>query len=150
MPKLSSQFSSLALGRILVILLPMLLGCMGLTGCGRKGDPRITPLATARSALDTALNAWQNGQPPGKIEATSPPLQVVDSVWKEGEKLKSHEILSEESDDDGLRWFKVRLEFDKAGGSQEVRYLVMGSTNITVFREEDYMLSRKWKTMDNK
>jgi hypothetical protein len=132
-----------------VSLLAVSLACLGLAGCGRQDDPRITPLETARKSLDSALTAWQNGRPPGKVDATSPPVQVVDSLWKRGEKLKSHEILGEESDAEGLRWFKVRLELDKAGGSQEARYLVMGSTNITVFREEDYMLSRSWKTMDN-
>lgn len=129
----------------------MLLACLTLTGCGgRRGDPRVPPLATAREALKTALTAWQNGQPHGKIEATSPPIEVVDSVWQRGAKLKSYEIIGEESDPEGLRWFSVRLQLEKAGSPQEVRYLVMGQTSLTVFRKEDYDLSRSWKGVGQK
>jgi hypothetical protein len=129
----------------------MLLAGAALTGCADRpnGDPRITPLETAREALDSSMKAWQNGQPPGKIDGTTPSVQVVDSVWKRGEKLKGYEVVGEESDQDGLRWFSVRLQLEKSDSSQRVKYLVMGTTSITVFREEDYNLSRSWKTMDN-
>jgi hypothetical protein len=132
-------------------LIVALLASAAVVGCGRRmGDPRVTPLATARDALETALKAWQNGQPHGKIEATSPPIEVVDSVWKRGEKLKGYESISEESDPDGLRWFSVRLRLEKAGSSEEVRYVVMGQDSIKVFRKEDYDLSRSWKGVGEK
>jgi hypothetical protein len=138
--------------RIPIGLLFMMFAGVAFTGCAERpgGDPRITPPEKAREALESSMKAWQNGQPPGMIEATSPPVQVVDSVWKRGEKLKNYEILGEETDPEGLRWFSVRLQLEKSDSSQPVKYLVMGSTSITVFREEDYNLSRSWKTMDKK
>jgi hypothetical protein len=146
------QSSSNTFGRILKGALVTVLAGVTLTGCAERpgGDPRITPLETARQALDSSMKAWQNGQPSGKIDATSPPVQAVDSVWKRGEKLKGYEIIGEESDQDGLRWFSVRLQLERSDSGQPVKYLVMGTTSITVFREEDYNLSRSWKTMDKK
>jgi len=136
--------------RIALGLLIMLLASGAMIGCGRKGDPRVTPLGTARDALETTLKAWQNGQPHGKLESTSPPIEVVDSVWKRGEKLKNFDSINEESDPDGLRWFSVRLTLGNATGSEEARYVVMGQTSLKVFRKEDYDLSRSWKGVGDK
>jgi hypothetical protein len=139
------------LGRLALILHFGLLVSITLSGCvGRKGDPRVTPLATARDALETALKAWQNGQPHGKLESTSPPIEVVDSVWKKGEKLKSFDSITEETDPDGLRWFSVRLRVGNAISSDEAYYVVMGQTSLKVFRKEDYDLSRSWKGVGDK
>jgi hypothetical protein len=128
-------------------LLVSLLACWTLCGCGRAKDPRITPAETARQSLGAALTAWQDGQAAGKIETTSPPVQVVDSVWSKGRKLDSHEILSEETEEDGLRWFSVRLNLQGPQASEVVRYVVLGRSPVFVYREEDYMLSRRWKGM---
>lgn len=140
-PKLWQTFAVL-------ILAPLV--STAITGCGRKGDPRVTPEAAARQALESALTAWQNGQAHGKIAGTSPPVEVADSVWKRGEKLKSYQIIGEVDSPDGLRWFSVRLQLASAEGSQEVQYLVMGKTALKIFRKEDYDLSRSWKGVGQK
>jgi hypothetical protein len=128
-------------------LLFSLLACWTLCGCGRPKDPRITPAETARQSLGAALAAWQDGQAAGKIETTSLPIQVVDSVWLKGRKLDSYEILSEEPDEDGLRWYSVRLNLQGPKASEVVRYLVIGRSPVFVYREADYMQSRSWKGM---
>lgn len=135
----------LSFRRVRVVVLVSLLACSAPFGCGPGKDARVTPTATARQSLEAALNAWQNGQAAGKIEATSPPVQVADSVWLKGRKLQSYEILSEDTEADGLRWFSVRLNLDKPGGSEVVRYVVMGRSPVWVYRQEDYKRSQDWQ-----
>lgn len=116
-----------------------LLAALG-AGCGNSnsGYDRYVPSSdTARTSLEAALTAWQNGQPPGKIETVSPPLQVVDAVWQRGRKLRSFLILSEETGD-GPHWFSVRLTFTAPNSESVVRYVVLGRDPIWVYREEDY------------
>lgn len=116
-------------------------------GCGAKKDARVTSTETARQALQAALDAWQNGKSAGKIEATSPPVQVVDSIWFKGGKLQSYEILSEDTDTDGLRWFSVRLNLQQPQANDIVRYVVMGRDPVWVYRQDDYQRSKSWQGM---
>ena len=87
--------------------------CAVALGCGRD-DPRarFTPSeVTARQALESALAAWQNGQPSGPVPGTSPLVQVVDSHRHPGQKLQSYLILGV-APGDGPRVFAVRLTLD--------------------------------------
>jgi hypothetical protein len=123
----------------LLILPPVLLP----SGCNRK--PSYVPSATSgRQALETALNAWQNGQKVGTIETASAPVQVVDSGWGKGQKLTGYEIVEEVPRDDGRRCFKVRLQFQEASDIQEVHYLVVGRSPLWIFREDDYKSYQNW------
>lgn len=108
--------SSDIFGRISLGGLLMLLACFAFTGCSsqRKVDPRVTPLALARSALETSLKAWQSNQSQENLEVPSHQIKVIDSVWSSGAKLKSYEIIKEENDKDGLQWFSVRIKHDKS------------------------------------
>jgi hypothetical protein len=54
-------------------------------GCNRQNIGLTT--AKARKALETGLTAWQNGEKAGKIETSSPPVEVVDTDWLNGKKL---------------------------------------------------------------
>lgn len=112
-------------------------------GCGR-GNRHIPSVGSARQALETALKAWQNGQPVGTIAAASPPVQAVDSGWGKGQRLSSYEILEEATREDGKRRFKVRLHLQKPGNDQEVHYVVVGQSPLWVYREEDYQKAEGW------
>jgi hypothetical protein len=114
-------------------------------GCTPKKDARVTPPETARQSLDAALTAWKSGQPAGEIQTVSPPVQVVDSVWAKGRKLESYEIVSEETQADGLRSFSVRLNLEAPKASEEVRYIVKGRSPVWVYRQEDHKRSQSWQ-----
>lgn len=111
---------------------------LSLAGCGGGGTGKFVPAsATARSALETALNAWQKGDKPGQVAAGPPVIQVLDAKWGSGQKLAKYEILSEEPGD-GPRWFTVKLTLQQPPGEQTVKYVVLGNDPIWVQREEDY------------
>jgi hypothetical protein len=128
----------------LALLAPILMG-IALSGCAGKKDARSTPSETARQSLNAALTAWQNGQPAGEMASVSPPVQVVDSVWAKGRKLQSYEILSEQTEADGLRSFLVRLNLEGPKGSEEVRYIVKGRSPVWIYRQEDHERARSWE-----
>ena len=111
-----------------------------LVGCSHKSLSDFeTPDNVVQNALSTALTAWQNGQPPGKIEGASRPTQVIDSHWENGDKLKSFEILGEEEPaaEGPSRWFSVKLT--RPDGQEEtVRYVLVGKESIWIYREDDF------------
>jgi hypothetical protein len=110
-----------------------------LPACSRQGtktEDFIPPSDKARQALEAALNHWQGGHPPGKVPGTNPPVDVQDFKWKAGQKLKSYEILGEESGPE-QRFFRVRLTLAE-GAPIEVKYMVLGIDPLLVYREEDY------------
>lgn len=127
--------SARRLGRNLVwMLLACSLGC-----AGKKGsyDQYLPSEQTARQALATALEAWKNGGPAGKIDTASPSIQAVDFQWQAGHKLSSYEILGEEPSD-GPKVFSVRLRMQKPASEKVVRYFVVGKKPLWVYREDDY------------
>jgi hypothetical protein len=106
-------------------------------GCWRDAA-RYTPEAdVARKSLEAALTAWRDGRPIGSIEDSSPPVRVVDSSWRSGEKLESFEVLGEE-DVDGRKEFSVRLTMKEPRGEKEARYIAHGRDPIWVYRGEDF------------
>src|SRR5690242_18043792 len=97
------------------------------SGCGAVigGGYDVTPPAdVARSALESALSAWQKGGKPGTLEGATPPVQAVDSDWQRGQKLTGFEVLREEPGDADKR-FVVRLSLARPEASREVRYVVI-------------------------
>jgi hypothetical protein len=133
--------SSMGTRRMLSLVLALFLWANG--GCKRTPS-YVPPTDSARQALESALNAWQKGQPVGRIEGSSPPVQAVDSGWGKGQKLAGYEILEEVSREDGRRCFKVRLRLEKPSATQEVHYLIVGRSPLWVFREEDYNNFQNW------
>jgi len=124
----------------------LILFVWAISGCGPKAPNYVPPRDTARQALETALNAWQNGRPVGKpIEAASLRVQAVDSGWGKGQKLARYEIVDEVSRPDGKRCFKVRLHLLKPRTTHEVHYLVVGKEPLWIFREEDYKNYASWE-----
>lgn len=122
-----------------VRLLSSLICWIAFFGCARQGmktEDFTPPSDKARKALEAALNHWQSGKQPGTVPGTTPTVEVVDSKWKGGQKLKNYEILGEEPGTEP-RFFKVRLTPGQ-GPPQEVRYVVFGIEPLHVYREEDY------------
>jgi hypothetical protein len=125
-------------------MLTALLAALVLCGCGTKKDARATPSELARQSLETALTAWQNGKTATDIQGASPPLQVVDSVWARGRPLQGFEIVSEETNADGLRCFSVRLNLGSPRANEVARYVVKGRSPVWIYRQEDHERSRSW------
>lgn len=110
-------------------------------GCSSKAsfDKFVPAEAKARQALEAALTSWQNGQAaPARITNTKPPIEVLDSKWRSGQKLASFEIVSHEPNQGGPQWFSVKLILKKPATEQVVRYCVLGNDPLWVYREEDY------------
>jgi hypothetical protein len=108
-----------------------------LAGCSKPGEEQfIPPEATARQALETALNAWKEGQAkPGQLSLGTAKIEVLDTVWKSGQKLSAYKIVAEESAN-GPRWFTVKLTLST--GEKTVKYAVLGKDPIWVYGEADY------------
>jgi hypothetical protein len=108
------------------------------TACQDKSTSRfVPPSASARQALETALNAWKSGQPMTRIEG-KPLIDPVDSNWQAGQKLASFEISSEDTNPEGHRRINVKLTMQQPAGTVNAKYVVLGDNPISVFREEDY------------
>ncbi|HEY2251719.1 MAG TPA: hypothetical protein VGH74_11685 [Planctomycetaceae bacterium] len=115
-------------------LLSLLAGCSGNTSV-ESFHPNED---IAFEALTDALTAWQNGQAePGEIKDTQPIVQVSDSTWRSGAKLKSFEIAEELAGDSPSR-FLVKLTLDGAAAPKEVKYVVVGKGPLWVFSEDEY------------
>jgi hypothetical protein len=114
-------------------LLAAAAGC----GTGNAYEKFIPKPGTARSALEAALIAWQNGQGAAPVTVGATPVQVLDSKRRPGQRLTRFEIVKEEAGD-GPRWFSVKLTLEKPAGEQVARYVVIGNSPLWVYREEDY------------
>lgn len=120
----------------------LLIGAIvSLAGCSRSSSTeRFVPNTdSARQALQSALNAWKGGQPAGRVDGFSVPIEVVDSKWQEGQKIEGFEILSEDTNAEGHRRFNVKLTMSKGSAVVETRFVVLGQNPLWVYREEDYL-----------
>jgi hypothetical protein len=107
-------------------------------GCEGSGNARFTPDAeVARSSLQTALTAWRDGKPCGPIEG-KPSIHVADSLWQNGQQIQSFEIGDEQSDEDGIKKFSVKLTVTKTGKVESVSYYVNGRDPVWIYSETDY------------
>jgi hypothetical protein len=106
-------------------------------GCGGNGGASPPSDDVARVALEASLKAWRDGDKPGTVAGTDPPVQVLDTPWSKGDRLASYEILGEETGAVEKR-FDVRLTLAKPERVQEVKYYVVGRGPVMVFRDEDY------------
>jgi hypothetical protein len=113
-------------------LVPLLLA----VGCGGNSESSYVPDSSkARQALETALNAWQQGEPVKTIKTDDYSIDVFDARWQKKAKLESFEILSE-GPSDPHPTFSVALTVNGKKGESE--YRVVGIDPILIFRAEDY------------
>ena len=118
----------------MVFVIVVAVGCTG----GGKVEDFTPPPANARKALEAALTHWQGGGQPGAVPNTTPVVEVTDSKWKSGQKLKSFEITGDEPPTGpGPRFFAVKLT-PPTGAVVETRYAVLGIDPLLVYRDEDY------------
>lgn len=111
-----------------------------LVGCdkGHKASDFTPDENKAKTTLESALNHWKNGGSTGTIADTSPSIEVIDTKWKAGQKIKGFEITAEEPfSGTGARIFKVRLELT-SGKSEDTKYAVLGINPVLIYRDEDY------------
>jgi hypothetical protein len=114
-------------------------------GCGRRGYERYyPPPPAAREALEAALRAWQDGQAPGPLPEHSPPVMVVDTTRRPGQRLGRYEVLGE-IPGDGPRCFAVRLVLDDPPRERKARFVVLGISPLWVYRQEDYETMIHWE-----
>jgi hypothetical protein len=112
-------------------------------GCGDR-SARYTPsAATADAAVRSALDAWQQGQPPGAVPDTQPAVQMIDAGRKPGQTLSSYRILGETRGPSG-RTFAVVLRLASPEEEIKTQYIVVGIDPLWVFRQEDYGLLAHW------
>jgi hypothetical protein len=60
-------------------------------GCGTGSSPQAADSSQARTALQTALDAWKAGEKPEDLEKRSPPLHIKDVDWNGGFQLVGYE-----------------------------------------------------------
>jgi hypothetical protein len=110
------------------------------TGCGGGSNSYSPSEDQARTALEKALTAWKNGKAAGKVQGESPAIQALDSVWQQGARLASFQIVGTvEKEPAGPRWFSVKLKFQDETEPQQVTYAVLGVDPLWVYREKDYI-----------
>lgn len=106
-------------------------------GCGGASLESYTPEADkARKALEVALDAWKGGAPMKTIDAGDYKINAEDVRWRDGAKLESFEILSDEPSDTH-RIFRVRTRVK--GKDEESNYVVFGIDPIQVYREKEFV-----------
>jgi hypothetical protein len=128
-------------------LLGIAVGCTLALGCDTRAQPTakpfIPPVATARAALTTALDAWKDGRPSGRIDAQPAAIQFVDLTRKPDQRLTGFEILGEVPDDH-YRCFKVRLFLEQPDERPLVRYFIFGMNPLWVYRADDLEMITHW------
>lgn len=117
----------------------------GIVGCGPRGAVDLTlDKELARASLTRFLDAWRDGQTTDQLAKASPAIIGRDPAWADGQKLLTHELLSETDDGANLH-ARVKLTLggksEAAGGkttrtSVDVVYVIGTSPVVTVFRDE--------------
>jgi hypothetical protein len=116
-------------------------------GCGGRGPSSAEDLASPREALEAALTSWQKGESAGQLAVRSTPVHAVDHQWLAGVGLERFEIRSEEESgkegDPDATTFTVTLALKKPAKETQARYVVVGTSPVWVYREEDFQRLRK-------
>lgn len=114
-----------------------LLGVAALAGCGSSLPDRPDP-AQAKHALQTALDAWQNGESVEELTKRTPPIYFNDPKATDGVQLKSYEFEgSPEFSGQSVRIaVKATLQRDQRDGKERsLAYLVDIASAIVIVPE---------------
>lgn len=107
-------------------------------GCGSQDQSAYVPAdELAHSTLTAVLDAWKAGGQPGRLDSVSPPVQVVDSRWSSGARLRGYEIVRG-IPGEGPKQFEVKLSLDQADVPENAVYVVVGQDPLWVFLGSDY------------
>jgi hypothetical protein len=107
-------------------------------GCG-GGTPKTLPVdaTKAREALNTALDAWKQGQTPDSLQKLTPPVNVLDADWVNGAKLTAYTVTSEGVVADNKLSIPVALTLQDSRGAKvekSVIYIVATSPSLSILR----------------
>jgi len=117
--------------------LPLFLIALGLlAGCG-EGSAPLPSKASAREALQTALDAWKAGKPPSSLAGAKPGIEVVDFEWKAGKALSDFS-LGEETMGQGTQTIAATLTLPGEKAPKPVTYMILGLDPLRIFRDEDF------------
>jgi hypothetical protein len=123
----------------------------GTPGCEDPNEARPTPRFTtdwseARQSLDATLSAWRDAPASAPVPSsfTTPSIQFIDRERRPGQRLLSYQILAQ-SDYENARQFTVRLNLEGEGSPQLVKYNILGSKPVWIFRLEDYEKFSHWE-----
>ncbi len=120
----------------------LLLG-LTLASCSKTTHDKFVPsIDSARDALELALEAWRDGQPPKAIDVAEVLVQPIESRWQQGKKLLEFEILKE-LDVEGPKQFLVRIKLAGSAAPEEATYIVLGKDPLYVYYLTDYEQSSK-------
>lgn len=121
---------------------PLLLGglvVVAMIGCGPRPPEPADPGA-ARAALTQALDAWQQGQTPTDLQASSPPIHVADVDWQGGWKLHKYKLDAKDVMHGAAVRLGARLSLRSPKGKtaeKQVFYLVGTQPTLTVVRADE-------------
>lgn len=85
--------------------------------------------------MDPGVLAWKSGQTLATIPGDVP-VETFDARWRDGQKLSSFDLLSEETVE-GRPTFRVRIPLT-GGDAVEDTFVVVGSNQLLVFRKQDF------------
>jgi hypothetical protein len=99
----------------------------------------------ACQALEQALRSWQQGRPPGKLEAiANPAVILVDTCRRPEQALDQFTILGE-APGEGPRCFAVNLRLQNPEETQQVRFVIFGEDPLWVYRYENFEMMIHWE-----
>src|SRR5215510_9105561 len=105
---------------------PCLLAVLLALGCGSSLPPQTDP-TQARTAVQTALNAWQKGTPLEELTRLAPPVYFTDLDCRQGKRLVSYKMADgHETHGQGVRVTVALKLAEKDGAAVEKKtiYLV--------------------------
>lgn len=119
--------------RFFVLALLVVAGTLS-GGCGPKLPPVADP-ERAKQALQTALEAWKNGDTIESLTKQTPAIYFNEEVWQRGQSLLQYE--RQENRASGRGWqFDVKMTFRNAPNSPRVfHYLVDTDPAIVIVQQ---------------
>lgn len=131
----------MSIDRRAAVLAAVSLGLACLTGCGGRNytPPPAADTATARTALEKALDCWRLRITPDELKAAEPPITVADVDWREGRRLVEFQLLAGEQPLGTSIYWPVRLKVVRSDGREQaldVTYIVSTSPIIHISRQD--------------
>jgi hypothetical protein len=72
-----------------------ILATAAIVGCG-GAEPTVADPQRAKAALQTALDAWRQGETESSLQQASPAIHVNDPEWRAGKQLVEYRIEAEQ------------------------------------------------------
>ena len=114
----------------------VLLALAATSGCG-GGNAPLPSGSEARTALQTALDAWKDGKSASSLVDGKPTVQAVDHDWAAGLALDAY-VIGDEQSGDGNKTFTVSITLKGSSAPTDARYMIFGRDPIRVYRDDDF------------